>query len=126
MKRGIIAAALLLVAAAVSIAGYYITKNEINKINKMLEDVMYNTDENKEDLIYEKTEEIVKKWRKAEKILTILLKHNTTTQVDQSMRLLQNCAKNKDSEELFKVCYEAHAQLSSILESEVPSINNIF
>ena len=70
--------------------------------------------------------EAVALWQKAEKALAILLKHETTTDIDKSFMLLKGCAENREREEALKACYDARAMLAAILASEVPSVKNIF
>ncbi|MDR1630265.1 MAG: DUF4363 family protein [Oscillospiraceae bacterium] len=118
----------LTTAIAMSVAGYYVTRHEITKICTQLEEVIQTgeTEKENEASLYEQADSLVKKWFESDKILTILLKHSQTIEINQNIRLIQNFIEVENRDELLKACNKAQTLLLSVLDSEHPSIKNIF
>lgn len=108
-----------------SVWGYYATRHEIETICDQLEQVIQQGEEQNDNGIYEQADILVKKWFESDKILTILLKHSQTIELNQNIRQIQNCVESENEEELLKACSKTQALLLSVLDSEIPSFKNI-
>lgn len=126
IKRLFIAIAFMVSAISLSVTGYLLARHEITQVCALLENIMHETDPQDEEEIYEKAENLIKKWLESNKILAIILRHSLSREIHQNMLYTENCIHNKDKEELLKACYDSHALLTSVLQSEKPSFRNTF
>lgn len=125
MKRVAVAVVLLSVAVITSVWSGIIFKSEMNALLRSLQSVVDSAESDSDEVLSEKTEELIDLWNKSSGILHSLVMHEGMDDVEENITSLPLLLEHSDREEFKSKCIESINQIENLLNAEKLNVENI-
>ena len=125
MKRVAIAVVLLSVAVITSVWAGVIFKSEMNALLQSIQNVVDSAESDSDEVLSEKTEELIDLWNKSSGILHSLVMHEGMDDVEENITSLPLLLEHSDREEFKSKCIESINQIENLLNAEKLNFENI-
>lgn len=125
MKRVVAAVVLLGIAVITSVWAGIIFKSDMNALLQSLQSVVDSAESDSDEVLSEKTDELIALWNKSSGILHSLVMHEGMDDVEENITALPLLLEHSDREEFKNKCIESINQIKNLLNAEKLNFENI-
>lgn len=125
MKRVVTAVALLSIAVITSVWANFIFESDMNALLQSLQSVLDSVESDSDEVLHQKTDELIALWNKSSGILYSLVMHQSINGIEENITALPLILKHSGREEFKSKCIESINQIKNLLNSEKLNLQNI-
>ena len=116
---------MLTAAVIISVSAGAIFNSKMNVLMQSLSDVVDSAESDSDEVLSEKTDELIMLWKESSGIMHSLVMHEGMDDIEENITALPLILEHSDREEFKSKCIEAINQIENLINAEKLKLENI-